>query len=250
MARDEELAKPESAAAEAAAVAEAAPRLVGPVFPGTRTEFITVLAHYHRAEIARMAGWRDRIDRTSNWAITVVGAMLSVSLSTPTAHHGVVLFAMVLVLLLLTIEARRYRFFDVYRSRVRRLERNYYAPIFAPGIEGEDGWMRTLGEDLRRPIFLIGRQQAMSRRLRRNYGWMFLILLAAWVLKITSPKLQPGGAPAEFALSPFEWLGNAAIGPLPGWLVAVVVAAFYGWIVQATFRRYEGGELGDGAVHV
>ena len=34
-----------------------------------------------------MAGWRDRIDRTSNWAITVVGAMLSVSLSTPTAHH-------------------------------------------------------------------------------------------------------------------------------------------------------------------
>ena len=90
----------------------------------------------------------------------------------------------------------------------------------------------------------------MSRRLRRNYGWMFLILLAAWVLKITSPKLQPGGAPAEFALSPFEWLGNAAIGPLPGWLVAAVVAAFYGWIVQATFRRYAGGELGDGGVHV
>jgi uncharacterized membrane protein len=142
MARDEELAKPESAAAEPAAGAEGAARLVGPVFPGTRTEFITVLAHYHRAEIARMAGWRDRIDRTSNWAITVVGAMLSVSLSTPTAHHGVVLFAMVLVLLLLTIEARRYRFFDVYRSRVRRLERNYYAPLFAPGIKDEDGWMR------------------------------------------------------------------------------------------------------------
>ena len=52
-----------------------------------------------------MAGWRDRIDRTSNWAITVVGAMLSVSLSTPTAHHGVILFAMVLVLLLLVIES-------------------------------------------------------------------------------------------------------------------------------------------------
>jgi uncharacterized membrane protein len=44
-----------------------------------------------------MSGWRDRIDRTTNWAITVAGAMLSVSLSTPTAHHGVLLFAMVLV---------------------------------------------------------------------------------------------------------------------------------------------------------
>jgi uncharacterized membrane protein len=68
-----------------------------------------------------MAGWRDRIDRTTNWAITVMAAMLSLSLSTPTAHHGVLLFAMLVVWLLLMIEARRYRFFDVYRARVRRL---------------------------------------------------------------------------------------------------------------------------------
>ena len=35
----------------------------------------------------------------------------------------------VLVQLLLLIEARRYRFFDVYRGRVRRLEKNYFAQI-------------------------------------------------------------------------------------------------------------------------
>src|SRR5918998_3203207 len=103
------------------------PVLEAPVFPGTPNEFVTALAHYHRAEIARMAGWRDRIDRTTNWSITVVAAMLSLSLSTPTAHHGVLIFAMLLIALLLMIEARRYRFFDVYRSRVRRLERNYFA---------------------------------------------------------------------------------------------------------------------------
>lgn len=49
-------------------------------FPSSPSEFITVFAHFHRAEIARMAGWRDRIDRTTNWAITLVAAMLSVSL--------------------------------------------------------------------------------------------------------------------------------------------------------------------------
>src|SRR6187455_3806259 len=101
----------------------------GPLSSG---EFVSTVSHFHRAEIARMAGWRDRIDLTTNWSITVVAAMLSVSLSTPTAHHGVMLFAMVIVLLLLNIEARRYRFFDVYRNRVRRLERNYFAQIFAP----------------------------------------------------------------------------------------------------------------------
>ena len=72
--------------------------LVTPPLPTTSSEFITALVHYHRAEIARMAGWRDRIDRTTNWAITGVAAMLSLSLSTPlplTPHHGVLLFAMV-----------------------------------------------------------------------------------------------------------------------------------------------------------
>src|SRR5437879_1968912 len=65
-------------------------------FPSSPSEFITVFAHFHRAEIARMAGWRDRIDRTTNWAITLVAAMLSVSLSTSNAHHTVLMFAMVL----------------------------------------------------------------------------------------------------------------------------------------------------------
>ena len=134
-----------------------------------------------------MAGWRDRIDRTSNWAITVVGAMLSLSLSTPTAHHGVILFAMVLVLLLLVIESRRYRFFDVYRARVRRLERNYYAEVFSPTRELEKNWMRTLSDDLRNPLFLISRGQAISRRLRRNYCWMFVIFCLLGCSRLRHP---------------------------------------------------------------
>ena len=120
-------------------------RPAGPPLPSTPGELVTVVAHFHRPEIARMAGWRSRIDLTTNWAITVVAGMLSVSLSTPNAHHGVLLFAMVLVLLLLSIEARRYRFFDVYRTRVRRLERNYFAQVFAPRPDAEDEWRGRLG---------------------------------------------------------------------------------------------------------
>ena len=173
------------------------PPLKAPVFPSTSTEFINVMAHYHRAEIARMAGWRDRIDRTTNWAITVVAAMLSVSLSTPTAHHGVLIFAMVLVLLLLVIEARRYRFFDVYRNRVRRMERNYYAQIFAPQDGTTDDWILKLGEDLRQPLFLTSTSQALSRRLRRNYCWLFLILLFAWLVKTTFIRMQESAVDAH-----------------------------------------------------
>ena len=240
-----------STAAMVTASTDARPRIEAPVYPGTAAEFINVFAHYHRAEIARMAGWRDRIDRTTNWAITVVAAMLSVSLSTPTAHHGVLLFAMLLVALLLMIEARRYRFFDVYRARVRRIERNYYAQILAPEAQVEDGWTRSLGEDLRRPLFHITLQEAMSRRLRRNYGWLFLILLLAWMLKISSAKLQLGAGQSEFAYSFRESLSNAALGPLPGWLVLAAVVGFYGLLLYAITRPYQGaGELAYGDVHV
>jgi uncharacterized membrane protein len=109
----------------------------------------------------------------------------------------VLLFAMLLVLLLLWIEARRYRFFDVYRTRVRMLERHYFSQIFAPAAEADNDWVRMLGQDLRKPRFLITHREAMSRRLRRNYIWMFLILLLAWGLKIATPKLQQEGVHLE-----------------------------------------------------
>lgn len=137
--------------------------------PATPSERITAAAHFHRAEIARMGSWRDRIDRTSNWAITVVAAMLSVSLSTSNAHHGVLLFAMLLVFLLLRIEARRYRFFDVYRARVRQFERHYFAQMFSPAPDYASNWQQILGEGLREPRFRISYADALSRRLRRNY---------------------------------------------------------------------------------
>src|SRR5436190_7497899 len=215
-----------------------------PGTPKTSSEYVTLIAHYYRAEMGRMSGWRDRIDRTTNWAITVAGAMLSVSLSTSTAHHGVLLFAMVLVLLLLVIESRRYRFFDVYRARVRLLERQFYARIFSPAGEGDAAWMRGLSDDLKRPVFLMSMGLAFSRRLRRNYVWMFLILLIAWLLKISSPKLQPDAGPSHFAHSLAEWENAATIGPLPGWTVVGAVVVFYGWIINAALRRYAGeGEL-------
>lgn len=222
-----------------------------PAAPLTSAELVNTMSHYHRAEIARMAGWRDRLDLTTNWALTVAAAMLSVSLSTPTSHHGVVLFAMLLILLLLWIEARRYRFFDVYRARVRQFERHYFAQIFSPQADFASNWLMILGETLRSPKFLISQRTAFARRLRRNYIYMFLILLLAWVLKISTPNLQDTGARRTFVHSLVEAIGNANLGPLPGQVVVALVVLFYAALVfVAYFTRDEEGELAYGDVHV
>lgn len=210
-------------------------RFAEPPLPGTSPEYITALSHFHRAEIARMAGWRDRIDRTTNWAITGGGAMLSVSLATRSAHHGVLLFTMLLVLLFLLIESRRYRFFDVYRTRVRLIERNYFAPMFSPDKQGDADWSKELSDSLYRPVFLTSMASAMSRRLRRTYFWIFLIILLAWALKLSTPRLQDIGNGREAITSVGELVAAAVIGPVPGWLVMLLVCVFYAWLVAMLF---------------
>jgi uncharacterized membrane protein len=222
-----------------------------PILPTSSVEFVNALSHYYRGELSRMMSWRDRLDRTTNWAIGAVAAMLSVSLSAPSSHHGVLLFAMLLVFLLLGIESRRYRFFDVYRSRVRLLERNYYARIFDPReIADPSQWMSELGENLRTPRFSITHSQAMARRLRRNYAWIYLILLLAWLLK-TTVVMGPKGGEAELIHSTGELFRNAAIGYVPGWVVLTGVLSFYGWTLYVMLVHREApGELAYGDVHV
>jgi uncharacterized membrane protein len=215
--------------------------------PSNSAEATNAMIHYYRAEMGRMNAWRGRLDLTSNWAITVVAALLSVSLSTPAAHHGLVLFAMLIVSLLLSVEARRYRFYDVYRMRIRQFERHYFGQLFGPETTGGvEPWLLMLAQDLRHPRFRITFQRALRRRLRRNYIWMFLILGLAWILKIMSPDLQDGAAldpvrPIELAIT------HAAIGPVPGWLVLALVALFYGGLAIASLR---GKDRGGDEVHV
>lgn len=220
-----------------------------PVFPTNSVEFVNALSHYYRGELARMMSWRDRLDRTTNWAIAATAAMLSVSLSSPTAHHGVLLFAMLLVFLLLSIESRRYRFFHVYRSRVRLIERNYYARIFSSQDSFDPQlWMSQLAEDLRKPRFSMQPIEAMARRLRRNYGWLYFILLLAWLLKTTLSMGDPG---RQFVHSTRELFANAALAQIPGWAVLLSVLAFYAWLLYVMFRHREiTGELAYGEVHV
>ena len=229
----------------------ATPARRAPALPANSAEKANMIIHYYRGEIGRMTSWRDRIDRTSNWSMTVVAGLLSVSLSTPASHHGVVLFAMLLISVFLLIEARRYRFFDVYRARVRQLERHYFAQALFPQAELKADWAQAIAASLRKPVFLIGYRDALFRRIRRNYIWMYLILLLAWALKISSPKLQQAEIPAEFVTSVWQFVENAHLGPLHGGIVLAVVGMFYASLLIAVVcREPDDGEFAHGEVHV
>ena len=94
-------------------------------------EFNTAMVHFYRGEIQRSNVWRGRLDTTTNWAVITTGATLSFVFSSPDNPHFAIPINTVLVSIFLFMEARRYRYYEVWANRVRVLETGYFAPMLS-----------------------------------------------------------------------------------------------------------------------
>ena len=87
-----------------------------------------MLAHLYRGEMYRSKVWRTRLDATTNWAVVTTGVAISVTFSSAENSPLPLVLVVLLDLVFLAIEARRYRYFDIWRTRVRMMETSMYAP--------------------------------------------------------------------------------------------------------------------------
>lgn len=148
-------------------------------------DYYTVMIHFYRGELGRIMVWRQRLDITTNWAIVSSTGMITFGLNSPAHSHLIFLFGNLLALLLLVIEARRYRYYDAFRARVRMLEAHFIMPVVMRDVKLLQGdWRRVMSEDLLQPSFKMGTFMAILRRYRRNYVWIFLLITCAWFVKI------------------------------------------------------------------
>jgi uncharacterized membrane protein len=153
--------------------------------PLTRAEYITAMVHLYRGEMHRATAWRVRLDHTTNWAIITTGGLLTFSFGHPESSHQVLLLGHVLLFAFLWIESRRYRFFDVWRSRVRKIEENFYNPLLTRLLVSPDpDWANSVARDLDEPHFKMSRWRALHQRLRANYMILFLTLSLSWLSKV------------------------------------------------------------------
>jgi len=178
-------------------------------------EFNTAMAHFYRGEVQRSNVWRTRLDTTTYWAVFTSAATLSFSFSSATNPHFLIPINSVLVAIFLVMEARRYRYYEIWASRVRVIETGYLAQMLAPeGVPRDQEWASHLASDLLTPHFTISLWEALGRRLRRNYIWIFMLLALSWNLKV---YLYP--APAQ---NFDEFMLRAQVGVVPGWAVFLV----------------------------
>lgn len=187
------------------------------------SEFTTAMVHYYRGEIQRSNMWRNRLDATTNWAVITAGAAISFALSSPNNHWGVIVLDALLITLFLWIEARRYRYYELWSYRTRLIETDFFAAMLVPPFGPRPAWGESLAESLLQPEFPISTLEAVGRRLRRNYLWIFLVLAIAWALKIF---IHP--SPATTLA---QAISRLALGPIPGETILAVGLGYYGFLL-------------------
>lgn len=211
-----------------------------PAFSGAE---IGAIAHLYRAEVYRSTMWRTRLDNTTNWAVVTTGIAFSLTYSSPEASPLPLFVVLLLVGVFLGLEARRYRYFNVWRARCRLMETDFYAPLIAGQPVVRDGhWDTLLSDDLTVPKFHVSYLISIGRRLRRNYAYIFTINAFAYAGKLAIHP-TPLTSVAEF----FE---RAAVGPVPGTVVIAFGLLLHGtWLaITVLTYRYEKRNRRKGAL--
>ncbi len=209
----------------------------------------TAMAHLYRGELGRSDRWRMRLDTTSNWALTTAAATLSYGFSNAATSHVVIFVGLWMVLSFLIIEARRYRYYDLWIHRVRLIEDGYWAPLLRHEPVDPDA-LKELAVELERPQLQLSLFSALSTRMNRIYGPLMMVMLLMWFVKIYShagPSAQPGFSappePSSFA----DYIDRAHIGFIPGEVVmgVMVLGALVtiGMMISSWAARPPLGEL-------
>jgi uncharacterized membrane protein len=203
-------------------------------YPLTRQEYISALVHFYRGEMYRSQVWRMRLDTTTNWAVVTTAAVISFTFGDQTHGHSILLLANLVVTVFLFHEARRYRYFAVYRARVRMLEENFYLPLLTRDLASPmRGWGDRVAADLDQPKFKTTLFQAVGFRLLRNYLWIYAILFVAWLVKLFVHPVEAG--------SLGEIYRRMAVGPIPPWVVLLSGLTFLAIIAAALFAAWRRG---------
>ena len=195
--------------------------------PDLNAAELGAIAHLYRGEIYRSTIWRTRLDNTTNWSIVTMGIALSTTFSSREASALPLILIGMLLAVFLVLEARRYRYFNVWRARARYMETHLYASILNGKHATDDpAWRAVLADDYLRPRHHISFFRAAGRRVRRTYIWIILIQTSAYFGKLA---IHPQMA-AHFN----EFVERAEIGPIPGWVVLSCGFIYnLGWVALA-----------------
>lgn len=187
----------------------------------------SAFAHLYRGEIHRMKLWRQRMDKTTHWAIISLFGILTWVFSSSDRPHYLLLFGIVVMMIYAIIEGRRYKGYEMWHQRIRKLQKNVFSSGFNSNTHTDNDWQSELADSYAEPSPNITTKEAVIHRFKRVYGYLISILLMSWFINI-------------FIISQGSWVEVSSIGIFSGYFVlptvivacAVVITGFlypYDW---------------------
>ena len=117
--------------------------------------------------------------------MVTTGLALSLTYAGPDASPLPLILVGLLVVVFLLFEARRYRYFNVWRARCRLMETDIYGPLLrGEGVHMDGRWNTLLAHDYVEPRFHISQLRAIGRRLRKNYAYILAVQAVAYYGKL------------------------------------------------------------------
>ena len=170
------------------------------------------MIHFYRGEMSRSNSWRQRLDATTNWAVITTGAALTFVFSDPGHTASILLIDSLFVLLFLFIEARRYRYYELWTYRVRVMEKNFFAGLLSPPFMPHADWADKITDSYKPP--------ALSYR---SYGGAGSSLSPELCAHLLDSGRQAGLGKficiQRLVAALADFVNRASMGPIPGWFV-------------------------------
>ena len=138
----------------------------------------------------------------------------------------------------LHLEARRFRTFEISHHRTRIMERFFYPAMLGDKVDPD--WHQLLLGELAKPRSPMNRWDSLGWRLRRNYLWIYVGILIAWIAKLDTVRNK------EVAFTSTTLIDAAHIGSFPGWGVWVLVGMFYLYLLRLTVIASKAYPLEEG----
>src|ERR1700682_3613723 len=109
-------------------------------------------------------------------------------------------------------------------------------------LQGE--WKKLVCEDLILPCFKISKLEAIGRRLKRNYGFIFILILVAWVTKIFLHADHSMDSVPDFYRA-------LRVGHIPSLLVAPMFVGTFASVITITIyvSSKSSGEISEFGTH-
>lgn len=146
-------------------------------------KYLQVVAHFYRGEMNRMTVYRQRLDTTTQYTISLSSIMIIYYMSYNCSIYFP-LFILFLIMFFCFLETRRYQYFLISQKRIKLLEEGFFINTIFNDDNTNIEWKHNFINNLKNTNYIFPFHKSFIIRYKRYYIWITDFILGCWLLKL------------------------------------------------------------------